>query len=978
MPRTLLSEAQRPACLLRVLPRFEQPTRRWLLNAAAFVCLALQPMLAQDAGWRFWSRSDGLAESFSMAITRESDGEIWIKHGDVLNMSVLDGYNVRQVADPRLLSARGKWAAGSSGLVHFESGVWRSYRCGFPGVPSNGSASASGIGDNRALYRTSAFIAEFSTKDKQYRIIRRAEQGRIGGFVSATHVQDGYYWVEGQRGLGLLRLDSTPYHWTEFSEQAVGLRVSRLMPMPDGEAFFSGVSLKTGKPTLVRFDGHRFRFVLDGTVDRMFGWRGPGSSIWAYDGAHILRFSKSGPRPVAQNGVLSGDLYAVFSLRSGEFWLATSAGLAHFENTLWRSAPGSSCVDRSVPSILDDRRGSVWFACANTLARWSQGQWKFFTLPKHSQSFAPFLTTSLAPLPDDKLLIKTGSRGGAVLILDPRTGRFQRLVHPRGRRLGIFVPRADGTVWIQTNAADSTDDLPDYRLEIFNGRRFQTVYDFGRNWKLSELRYIYENRNGDLWLGGTSPDGGIGWIHNGRYRVFTRADGYTGNGAFAIVGLSDGSILAGGRDRLLSFDGRRWSPLFDDVDEVRHIIQARDGTIWAASDRGLHHYEHGIWISYTSNDGLPSSIASTVIEDQSGRILSGTSRGAAIFDRSADRDAPRTVIPADVNPAEAPPSGKVNIFFSGVDKWGRTGPERLLFSYRIDGKTWSVFTASHKAAFVGLRPGHHRFEVRAMDLSGNISPVASSVDFTVLRPWYRQGGFLAMLPVIVVVLTILISIVVRRVAVRRLRRRLQIVRQEVALTRERTRIAQDLHDDLGARLTHATLLFELCAQNGIRDGYLVQGQTVVRQAIKSLEETVWAISPRNNTLPELIGYIGQYALEFMRNANIRCALNLPDNPPDIPVTCELRHDLFLVLKEVLNNVVKHAHATEVQLDVELRDHNLSMVVADNGRGFDELSIDRLSNGLRNMRSRAQKNHGSLDIRSKVGEGTRIEVHISLA
>jgi signal transduction histidine kinase len=181
-----------------------------------------------------------------------------------------------------------------------------------------------------------------------------------------------------------------------------------------------------------------------------------------------------------------------------------------------------------------------------------------------------------------------------------------------------------------------------------------------------------------------------------------------------------------------------------------------------------------------------------------------------------------------------------------------------------------------------------------------------------------------------------------------------------------------------------TLLLELAAQphdssksNGNGNGHLREGLAVARQTIKALDETVWAVNPRNNTLAELIGYIGQFAMEFLQHANIRCQLDLPDEPPDWPVSFELRHNLFLMVKESVNNVVRHAQASEVQLKIAVTENELTLLIADNGRGFDRLPEDALADGVRNMRQRAEELGGRFQIESKPGGGTRVSVVCSL-
>jgi signal transduction histidine kinase len=144
-----------------------------------------------------------------------------------------------------------------------------------------------------------------------------------------------------------------------------------------------------------------------------------------------------------------------------------------------------------------------------------------------------------------------------------------------------------------------------------------------------------------------------------------------------------------------------------------------------------------------------------------------------------------------------------------------------------------------------------------------------------------------------------------------------------------------------------------------------------REAIKSLDAAVWAVNPANNTLPELVAYIGQFGMEFLQQARIRCELELPDQPPERPVSAELRHNLFLIVKEALNNVVRHAQASTVRLQIAITPATLDLLIEDDGRGIERETQDGLGDGLRNMRQRAEELKAQFTLESKPGAGTRL-------
>jgi len=191
------------------------------------------------------------------------------------------------------------------------------------------------------------------------------------------------------------------------------------------------------------------------------------------------------------------------------------------------------------------------------------------------------------------------------------------------------------------------------------------------------------------------------------------------------------------------------------------------------------------------------------------------------------------------------------------------------------------------------------------------------------------------------------------------------------------RIAKDIHDDVGANLTQIALLGELARQDRAvpekAGGHIEKISNIARQAIRSLDEIVWAVNPRNDTLAHLIDYVGQYSLDYLRTAGIRCRLDLPDQSPARELSADVRHNLFLVVKEALNNIVKHAHASEVRLWVNVTGEGLRMTIEDDGCGFEQPPDNPTADGLQNMRQRLADIGGECSIESRSEAGTRIVV-----
>jgi signal transduction histidine kinase len=231
-----------------------------------------------------------------------------------------------------------------------------------------------------------------------------------------------------------------------------------------------------------------------------------------------------------------------------------------------------------------------------------------------------------------------------------------------------------------------------------------------------------------------------------------------------------------------------------------------------------------------------------------------------------------------------------------------------------------------------------------------------------------------------------VAFAVRRAATRKYRRKLALLQQQHAVERDRARIAKDIHDDVGAGLTQITLLTELARREpGQTDAHLERISQSARKLTKAMDEIVWAVDPQHDTFEGLMDYVSAYAEDFLRVAGIRCRMDLPVALPAIRVDAELRYHLFLALKEALNNIVKHAQATEVWLRLKLAADSFTLTVADNGRGLTAPGAGPAPNGTRlaagsgmeNLKKRLAAVGGDCTVASRPGQGTRVTMTVRI-
>lgn len=205
-------------------------------------------------------------------------------------------------------------------------------------------------------------------------------------------------------------------------------------------------------------------------------------------------------------------------------------------------------------------------------------------------------------------------------------------------------------------------------------------------------------------------------------------------------------------------------------------------------------------------------------------------------------------------------------------------------------------------------------------------------------------------------------------------------RQRV-IEQERTRVAQDLHDELGATLTEVSMLGSLARTPSLpaenKDRYLDQLTNVSRSLVATLDEIVWAVNPKYDSVASLASYYSLFAQRFLNLAGIACRLHVADAFPATPLDSRLRHGVFLAFREALNNAVRHSGATEVRIAMDVAENRLNITVADNGKGFAFGNGLPGSDGLASMQQRMQKLGGQCGVKSQAGQGTTIEFRLPL-
>ena len=305
-----------------------------------------------------------------------------------------------------------------------------------------------------------------------------------------------------------------------------------------------------------------------------------------------------------------------------------------------------------------------------------------------------------------------------------------------------------------------------------------------------------------------------------------------------------------------------------------------------------------------------------------------------------------------------------------------TPGEKLTFEWD---EVYSIGASDYGVVvYTNLPAGLYRFRMEALTLMGVPTGRDFSLPVTVTVAFWKTIWFWMTAGVA------LFGLAVggwRLAESRRMKRHLLTLERQRVLEQERLRIAQDIHDDLGARVAQISLLSSAAEEKeslSVAEAREELGMVsrMSRELVAALYETVWAVSPENDHLDSLISYVCQLADQMCAAADLKCRLEMPDTPPAIPLASTVRHHLVMSIKEAIHNVIKHAHASEIQIRIRHANGMLSIQVSDNGCGFEAGSVVR-GNGLDNMERRLRSMGGSCSVESRRGAGTRVNLELPL-
>ncbi len=972
-------------------------------------CVGRQVSVAADSLWslRSWQAEDGLPDNNVTGVAQTSEGYLWVStHA---GLARFDG--VRFVSWPLPVGTGISNSLVRTLMLGRDNQLWAALEAGaglvvgFSGPATNVFTSASGVPNFKPLVmaQTPDGAVWVSYVDGSVCRMAKAKVERFGSREGLTGVggswlatdADGQLWFAKAGRVGVFTNGQFEAKWNSPN------RIVRIARARDGGVWIvAGLQLLKcvhGREPVALARISTQRPGVEPAViheDRLGGvWIGTtAGGLFRWDGKEIAPVETS-----------HSDITSVTEDSEGNIWAGTEGGgldrLRHRVLELHGSADGLPF--ETARSVCVDDAGVVWATGANgALVRYNADRWQTIT---NGLGWQGARATCVAN--DRRGGVWVGTYHGG--ILHWQDGRFNALRREdglAGETVRALLVDSRGDLWIGLETANCLQRLHDGVLKTFaqpaGSRTIRAIVEdaAGKIWlgtsdgfllrvegdelvdetpralqPTKPIRALHATPDGSVWIAYAAA--GVGWLRGGKFSRFGMEHGLpnnyicgiasddggalwftSGHGIFQVRQREFETVAEGRSSRVLAVDFGRNEGLLNLQGSYGYSPAAAQGTngqMWYATRSGL--------------------VAARPDRVQANRIP------PMVLMEQLMVDGRPMALPANGGRVRLPPDHrKVEVEFTALNF---AAPESILLQHRLTGwdEDWSEPKSERSVAFSRLQAGQYELHVMARNAAGVWNREGAKLMFEVepflwQRWWFRIAAVGAF--------TVVIIAIVRYVSFRRLRQKLLRLEQETALQRDRVRIAHDLHDDLGANLTQIALLSELAQKDfekpAAARGHLDQIFRTAKSLTRSLDEIVWAVNPKNDSLDRFVAHLCTFVPEYLHSAGVRCRLDVPEEVPELVLPANVRHHLHLAVKEALHNVVKHARASEVRLQLRVGEDELVVAIEDDGQGSAESPAKNASqDGLLNLPDRMREVGGRFERRTGVGQGTTIRLTVPL-
>jgi ligand-binding sensor domain-containing protein/two-component sensor histidine kinase len=668
----------------------------------------------------------------------------------------------------------------------------------------------------------------------------------------------------------------------------------------------------------------------------------PEGSLWiGMNNGGLSRFSEGKVQVMGKAEGLTNDIVtSVYEDPDGIFWIGTDEGLNRIEkNQITQLTASDGLLSNYITSLLKDSQNNFWIGTMSGLNRISKNTVSTYT---KKEGLLDHVIMSLKEDSQGRIWIATNNglnsyfNGELITFNELRRGTVQD-----------FWESPKSGMWIATRGG----------LFQFKGNNWKR-YTRKEGLPTEALSTVYEDHDGTLWIGTMSS--GLARFKNGKFDVFRSEDGLGVNSISALLEDAHGYLWITSHKGIMRIPKQQFNDYAD-----KKLLKLEPQT-------------------FTTSDGLRNAecfdgMQPTIWKSKDGKIWVATLEGAAVIDpaRIKKNPVPPPVLiekmfvsgrPIDLHRARSLPPGSRNFDFEFA-AFSFLAPEKVRFQYQLSGfdHKWIDAGTRRIAQFTNIPPGRYTFHVRACNNDGVWNQAGASFSFQ-LQPYFYQTWWFYVLTIFA------IAFLIWRIHKFQVRRVLE-------LERIRTRIASDLHDDIGAGLSQIAVISEavrdqLQNSNMETTSRLHKVSETARDLMESMSDIVWAVNPSRDRVEDLVTRLRRFSTDIMSAANIDFEMNAPQPDSGRKLTPDLKRHIHLIVKECVNNIVKHSQATSATVEMKTDNGWFYCTIHDNGRGIPAGEAFE-GNGLKTMKERARLLNGDLEIQSEGGKGTTVHLKAPL-
>ncbi|GEM_PF-1849811 len=691
-----------------------------------------------------------------------------------------------------------------------------------------------------------------------------------------------------------------------------------------------------------------------------------GSGVQKLLGAHLNIYD-------SMNGLSTDDVTVVFEDSSSRVWLGTRTGVSITVNDKFINLENELSTVKEVRCFSEDQMGNIYIGTFDQL-------------------FGPLTLQKIfshQAIPKQNIAYGVSS-------------------------LYCDVSRGEQNLWLATYGG-GTNHYTNHNFKL---------YDVHDGMVSSMIESIVPGNN-SIWF--LSRNNGASKLINNTFQNYSKINGLPSNTIFCLYEEEDNITWFGTDEGLVRLTGKNIKT-FSEKDgligkNVLSIFSANEknknrNELWVVTDESLHKYRNDSLYSYGSFAILPSSGASinSVYHRKGSSILwLATTEGAAKVDLS---QAHRNLIAPKVE-IESAFADTVNFYNSinhsntistdsivalnylqndvaiNFSALSFSDEQKVKYIYKMEGfdDDWFAPTAERKVRYRNLNSGEMTFKIYAINADGVYSIQPAQITFIITPPFWRTSWFIFTVSILV---GLILIVTIRYFSTRNLHKKIERLEHEKHLREERektrTQISRDLHDDISSTLGSIALYSESFKRqfhdlSEQHKNILDRISSLASEAVDHMGDIIWSVAPEHDTLNEMLIRMKNFTVELCSINRIEYEINVQELATDYSLQEDVRRNIYLIFKEAMNNIIKHANATKVTLATKYYDNIFEMTIEDNGKGFEKINNIPASkktfgdetinkphgHGLSNMKKRAEAIDAEFLIESGIGNGTIIRL-----